>query len=441
MKFRRYRMGVRDAESVLRSLVSKQNEIPENVVSATSWILRDVRNRGDKAVADVTLRVDGLTITPGAFELPRDEIARLAGQASPHIRQALEAAALRIEEFHLRQVRETFVYNPDPAHPERDLTMLGMMVNPVDRVGIYAPGGKAQYPSTVLMCAIPARIAGVREIVLCTPPRKEGPNPVLLAAARAAGVNRVFQVGGPQAIAAMAYGTQSVPRVDKVVGPGNVYVVTAKKLIFGQAGIDSLAGPSELVVVADADADPEVIAADLVAQAEHDEMAGPILVTDHEPHIRAVEEAASAMAAGLQRRRFIEAAFENRGAALLTPDVTASIEAVNALAPEHVALLIRDARQHLQKIRNAGSVFIGPWSPVAAGDYCAGPNHVLPTAGTARFSSPLGVYDFVKFTSVVELGREFFEGLAPTIETLAAAEGLEGHVASIRVRRKKKPGG
>jgi histidinol dehydrogenase len=438
MKLARHRLDRKGAEETLRALVAKQAEIPENVISAASWILRDVRNRGDLAVAEATARVDGITMDPRQFEIAATEIERLAASVDPRVRDALAAAAARIEDFHLRQVRETYVYNPDPGHPERELSMLGMMVNPVGRVGIYAPGGKAQYPSTVLMCAIPARIAGVREIIMATPPRREGPNAVMVAAAKVAGVSRIFQIGGSQAIAAMAYGTQTVPRVDKVVGPGNIYVMTAKRMIFGQAGIDSMAGPSELVVVADASANLAFVAADLVAQAEHDELAGPILITCHEPLVRAVEEAAREMTKGLSRRAIIEAAFSNRGAAVLTPDVESAIEAANALAPEHLSLQVADARQYLARIRNAGAVFIGRWSPVAAGDYCAGPNHVLPTSGTARFSSPLGVYDFVKLTSIVELGREYFGQLAPVVETIAGVEGLEAHVESIRVRKATK---
>jgi histidinol dehydrogenase len=399
-----------------------------SVREAAREIIDGVRARGDAAVRDYTARFDkrsltSLEVEPAAWE-------KEAAAIPPDVAKALERAAARISAFHERQ-------RQDGYELEDAGVRLGLRVDPLARVGIYAPGGTARYPSSVLMTAVPARLAGVGEIILCTP----GPSPETLAAARLAGVDRVFAIGGAQAVAAMAYGTESVPRVDKIVGPGNAWVAEAKRLVFGDVDIDAVAGPSEVMILADETAEPALIAADLLAQAEHDVEAWPVLVTTSEILASAVARELDAQVSTLPRRAIAEESLRRHGVAVIAPDLASAIRLCNRFAPEHLELHVRNARHVAGHIRSAGAIFIGPWAPEAAGDYLAGPNHVLPTAGTARFASPLGVYDFVKRISVIEYDAEALRGQAADISRLARVEGLQAHARSVAARLGRTGGG
>jgi histidinol dehydrogenase len=393
-------------------------------------ILGAVRTGGDAALRDYTSRLDGVQIE--ALEVPAEEWRAAYRRTPRSLRDALEAVARRVRAFHELCMPKTWV----------DLNEgFGEMFNPVDRAGIYSPGGSGAYPSTVLMAAIPARVAGVREVVLATPPQRGGaPTEVVLAAAHVAGVDRVFQVGGAQAIAAMAYGTESVPKVDIVCGPGNIYVTLAKRMVFGEVAVDGLYGPTETVVVGDDSADPVHCAADLVAQAEHDPLASPILITTSERLLESVRREVPRQIARLASPKSAEAAFEAHGTAVLVRDVDEAVELANLYAPEHLCLLVREPWSVLRRVRNAGGVFLGDYSPEVMGDYVAGPSHVMPTGGTARFNGPLGVHDFLKVTSLVALDRESFSRLAPDGIRMARAEGFEGHRRAMRLRLQKARG-
>jgi histidinol dehydrogenase len=395
-------------------------------------IVRSVREGGDEALIRATTAYDrfharaaaDLVIAPGDF----DAAARAL---PPALEAALRYAADRIERYHAAAPPKSWRVTDEHG------SVLGQEIRPLDRVGVYVPGGRAAYPSTVLMTAIPARVAGVREIALVTPPTPEGRvSQVVLAAARIAGVTEGYRVGGAQAIAALAYGTPTIRRVDKIVGPGNVYVALAKRHVFGDVGIDMVAGPSEVVVIADAQADPECAAADLLAQAEHDPMARAILITDAAVLITAVAAAVDRQLAGLPRREIAARALEDNGALIRVATLDDAVELANRLAPEHLELLVQAPQPLLARVRHAGAVFVGGQTPEVVGDYVAGPSHVLPTAGTARFSSPLGCEDFVKRSSVIEYSRAGLAGALPHLRVLAAAEGLDGHrrAADARVR-------
>ncbi len=411
-----------DYERTLQRLSRRGDDDLDAVTPAVRAILDDVRARGDAALRDLAARFDGGA--PARFAFDPDDCARALASLPAPVADALRLAADRIEAFHLRQ-REG-----DVSFTDGDGVRLGWRVRPLQRVGVYAPGGKARYPSSVLMSAIPARVAGVPEVLLATP----RPTPELLAAASLSGVSRVFDMGGAQAIAALAYGTEAVPRVDKIVGPGNIYVACAKKLVFGTVAVDGIAGPSEILVVADDDADPEVAAADLLSQAEHDELAYPLLVTLSRELADRVAAAVARQLAALPRRDIAAASVGDRGWCFVAGDLAEAARVATALAPEHLALLVREPDALLARVGAAGAAFLGDHTPEAAGDYLAGPSHVLPTGGAVRFSSPLGVYDFTVRTSVVHYSREALARQAGAITALARLEGLEAHARAVETR-------
>ncbi len=409
------------ADPAIDALMSRGVSGDPAVREGAREIIEGVRARGDAAVRDYTARFDKRAVE--ALEVPADQWRTEAAAVAPDVAKALERAAARISAFHERQREHGYEIEDGGVR-------LGLRVDPLARVGVYAPGGTARYPSSVLMAAVPARLAGVGEIILCTP----GPSPETLAAARLAGVDRVFAIGGAQAVAAMAYGTESVPRVDKIVGPGNAWVAEAKRLVFGDVDIDAVAGPSEVLILADETADPALVAADLLAQAEHDGEAWPVLITTSKILASAVAREVGAQLETLPRRAIAEEALRRHGVAVVARDLAAAIRLCNRFAPEHLELHVRNAGHVSGHIRTAGAIFVGPWAPEAAGDYLAGPNHVLPTAGTARFASPLGVYDFVKRTSVIEYDHEALRAQAADISRLARVEGLHAHARSVALR-------
>ena len=399
------------------------------VESAARAIVADVRARGDVAVLELTRRFDRVEARSVAeLEVPRTQLEDAlrdlpAGQA-----EALRGAAQRIRAFHERQLGHSWHYD-DP-----DGTRLGQRVTPIERVGLYVPGGKAAYPSSVLMNAVPARVAGVRELVMVSPAPGGERNQLVLAAAALAGIDRVISIGGAQAVAALAFGTASVPHVDKIVGPGNAYVAAAKRQVFGTVGIDMIAGPSEILVISDGTVPADWIAMDLFSQAEHDELAQAILLSPDRGFLDSVERSIAHLLPQMQRRAVIEASLGARGALIETRDLDEACELANRIAPEHLELAVEDPDRWLPRIRHAGAVFLGRWSSEAVGDYCAGPNHVLPTSGTARFSSPLGVYDFQKRSSLICVSRDGARSLGRIAAELARGEGLPAHAASAEYR-------
>jgi histidinol dehydrogenase len=406
-------------------------------------IVDAVRRRGDRAVIEFTSRFDGVALDATQLRIGASEVRAALHTVPPDALRALRLAARRITNFHRRQVSRSWSYRDTLG------VQLGQRVMALDRVGLYVPGGHAAYPSSVLMNAIPARVAGVREVVMVSPPGRDGFNPAVLAAAAIAGVHAVFRVGGAQAIAALAYGTDTIPRVDKIVGPGNAYVQAAKKVVYGAVDIDAIAGPSEVVVIADASAVPAHVAADLMAQAEHgsgDECA--ILLTPARSLALAVEAEISRQLRALPRQHDIARVLRRRGALIVVRDLEEAVALSDQIAPEHLELIVKNSQRWARRIRNAGALFLGPFAPAPLGDYLAGPNHVLPTGGTARFFSPLGVYDFVKRISVVSASREGLRRLAPAVVRLAALEGYDAHAAAVRCRfpdrtgsRRRRQGG
>jgi histidinol dehydrogenase len=399
--------------------------------AAVGRIVEDVGRRGDEALFDYTARWDGHAVTAATVEATASERKAAAAQVLPEDAEILRLAAGRIERFHEHQRCEGW------SVADEEGVELGQRILPLARVGIYAPGGLACYPSTVLMTAIPARIAGVGEIILVTPSRDGLLHPLIAAAAEMGGVNRIFKIGGAQAIAALAFGTASIPRVDKIVGPGNAYVAAAKKMVFGQVGIDMIAGPSEVLIIADGTGEAAYAAADLLAQAEHDEMAGAVILTPDEAFARAVAEEVDHQLADLPRKEIASRSLDAFGAAVVTRDLAEAVALANRFAPEHLELMVQNPRELLAEIRNAGAIFLGMHTPEALGDYMAGPNHVLPTGGTARFASPLGVYDFIKRTSILSFSREALERYGRPNARFAELEGLGGHGNSVRLRLKK----
>ncbi len=392
-------------------------------------ILHQVQTRGDAALLDYTARFDGLALThPQDLEIPRSRWDEALHGLSADDRKALGEAAARIQKYHQHQITESWEIQ------EPDGTRLGQRILPLDRVGIYVPGGKAAYPSSVLMNAVPAKVAGVREIIMTVPTPKGEINPWVLAAAAIAGVDRVFRLGGAQAVAALAYGTELVPAVDKIVGPGNIYVATAKRMVFGKVGIDMIAGPSEILVLSDGSAPAPWLAWDLLSQAEHDEIAQSILIGWDEAHLEAVAQAVEASLTELDRAPIARASWQHRGALILTRDAEEACQLANAIAPEHLELAVANPRELLPRIHNAGAIFLGKYTCEALGDYVAGPNHVLPTGGSARFSSPLGVYDFIKRTSLIEASLPGAKRLGQLAKSLAEAEGLTAHARSAAAR-------
>lgn len=417
-------------DAVVRAVERPPSDIAADVVAAVDAIVAGVRARGDRALLEYTERFDGFRAgSAGALAIAAAEFEEAERSLEPAARAALGYAAERIERYHSAAMPKSWRMTDEHG------SILGQDVRPLDRVGIYVPGGRAAYPSTVLMTAVPARVAGVREIVLVTPPGRDGRvHPVILAAARIAGVTEGYRVGGAQAVAALACGTATIRRVDKIVGPGNVYVALAKTRVFGEVGIDMMAGPSEVVVIADAGADPDWIAADLLAQAEHDPMARAVLVTDAAALVPAVQAALDRRLATLPRRAIAAEALERHGAFIVVTSLDEAVEVSNRLAPEHLELMVTVPAALLSRVRHAGAIFLGAHTPEVVGDYVAGPNHVLPTAGTARFASPLGTEDFVKRSSVIEYSPSGLMAALPHLEALSGIEGLTAHGDAARAR-------
>lgn len=418
--------GVSERE-LINQLKARSGEIDRKVTSAVTDILNNVKQNGDDAVREYTLKFDGHM--PSKFEISREEIDSSPDKCDRDFILALYKAADNIRDFHARQKQQSWL------EPKQNGVILGQRIRGLKRVGVYVPGGTAAYPSSVLMNVIPAKIAGVKEIVMVTPPQKDGTaNPDILAAAKIAGVDRVFLMGGAQAVAALAYGTQSVPKVDKIVGPGNIFVATAKKLLYGTVDIDMIAGPSEILIVADKSANPKLLAADLMSQAEHDKMASAILLTTSEETANETAKELSRQMQTLERRDIIEQSLNDFGAIIVCKDISEAVDFANELAPEHLELAVENPMEYIGRVDNAGSVFLGHYSPEPLGDYFAGPNHVLPTSGTARFFSPLSVDSFIKKSSFIYYTEPALSEAKDDIIKLAETEGLTAHANSIKVR-------
>ncbi|WP_170799077.1 histidinol dehydrogenase [Stutzerimonas stutzeri] len=427
------RLNAADADFArhLDHLLSWESVSDDGVNERVLEIIKAVRERGDAAVVELTQRFDALEVASMAdLILPRARLEQALERITPAQRAALEIAAERVRSYHERQKQDSWTYT------EADGTVLGQKVTPLDRAGLYVPGGKASYPSSVLMNAIPAKVAGVPEVVMVVPTPRGEVNELVLAAACIAGVDRVFTIGGAQAVAALAYGTESVPPVDKIVGPGNIYVATAKRHVFGKVGIDMIAGPSEILVVCDGQTDPDWIAMDLFSQAEHDEDAQSILVSPDAAFLDRVAESIARLLPTLERADIARTSIEGRGALIQVADMQQAIEVANRIAPEHLELSVAEPEQWLPQIRHAGAIFMGRYTAEALGDYCAGPNHVLPTSGTARFSSPLGVYDFQKRSSIINCSAEGASALGKVASVLARGESLTAHARSAEYRIK-----
>ncbi len=412
---------------LLERLAARNGETDRKVTAAVSDILAAVRERGDEAVVEYTRRFDGVDGPLTCVE--RERLGELAAACEPRLMEALRRAAANIEDFHRRQVQQSWLT------AREDGTILGQRIRGLERVGLYVPGGTAAYPSSVLMNAIPARIAGVKELIMVTPPPKNGGfNAAVMAAAYIAGVDRVYLCGGAQAVAALAYGTATIPKVDKIVGPGNIYVATAKRLLFGQVDIDMIAGPSEILVLADKTADPAYLAADLMSQAEHDVLASAILLTDSEEIAQETLAQIEKQITALSREKIIRRSLEDYGVVIVCRDMEEAVAFANRLAPEHLEVMCDQPMEYIGRLDNAGSVFLGKYSPEPLGDYFAGPNHVLPTSGTARFFSPLSVDSFVKKSSFISYNQKALEAAREDIIAIAMAEGLDAHANSITVR-------
>ena len=420
-----------DFNAALDQLLSWESVSDASINQRVLDIIDDVRHRGDAALIDYTRQFDGLDVAQMSdLILPRERLELALTRITPEQRAALETAARRVREYHEHQVQDSWRYT------EADGTVLGQKVTPLDRAGLYVPGGKASYPSSVLMNAIPAKVAGVREVVMVVPTPRGEINELVLAAAAIAGVDRVFTIGGAQAVAALAYGTESVPPVDKIVGPGNIYVATAKRHVFGKVGIDMIAGPSEILVVCDGKTDPDWIAMDLFSQAEHDEDAQSILLSPDADFLDRVEASMQRLLPTLEREGIARISLRERGALIQVADMNQAIAVANRIAPEHLELSVENPEELLPQIRHAGAIFMGRYTAEALGDYCAGPNHVLPTSGTARFSSPLGVYDFQKRSSIIYCSPEGASELGKVASVLARGESLTAHARSAEYRIK-----
>ena len=402
-----------------------------NVEAIVADIIADVAARGDQALLEYTKKFDGAELV--SLAVTKEEIDEAVASVDPAFLEVLQTAAANITRFHSRQVRNSFIINDESG------VLMGQKILPVDRAGLYVPGGTASYPSTVLMDAIPAKIAGVRQVVMVTPPGPDGKiAPVILAAARVAGVDSIFKVGGAQAIAALAYGTESIPAVDKIVGPGNAFVAEAKKQVFGKVSIDMIAGPSEILIVADGSTDPRLAAADLLSQAEHDKMASAVLITDSPELAIAVQKELELQIPALDRAEIARASIDNNGKIIVCDDLAQAIEVSNVIAPEHLELCTDQPFAYLDAVRNAGSVFLGRSCPEALGDYLAGPNHTLPTGGSARFSSPLSVDDFIKKTQYTYFTEDALARVADSVALFAGKEGLTGHARSVTIRKEQR---
>jgi len=416
----------------LDKLLAWEASIDGDIAKIVADILADVKKRGNAAVIEYTNKFDRMSLADASeFEIDNAQLQQALDSIDVKQREALETAAQRIRAYAEHQKMESWSFT------EEDGTVLGQSVNPMDRVGLYVPGGKAAYPSSVLMNAIPAKVAGVPELIMVVPTPDGEVNQLVMAAAAVAGIDRVFTIGGAQAVAALAYGTETVPKVDKITGPGNSFVATAKRMVFGVVGIDMIAGPSEILVVCDGKTNPDWIAMDLFSQAEHDEEAQSILVCPDETFIKQVKESIERLLEEMPRKDIIKTSLENRAVIISVDDMEQAIEVANHIAPEHLELSVDDADEWAKKIRHAGAIFMGRYTAEALGDYCAGPNHVLPTSGTARFSSPLGVYDFQKRTSLIGCSADGASELGKTASILAHGEGLTAHARSAEYRIKK----
>ena len=417
-----------DAE--LNTLLAFEETADEKLEATVASILTDVKRRGDAALLEYTQRFDRLTVNQASeFELPQAELRAAFDGLPAAQRTALEQAAQRVTAYHQKQLQSSWSYT------EADGTLLGQQVTPLDRVGLYVPGGKAAYPSSVLMNALPAKVAGVGELIMVVPTPDGVKNQLVLAAAYLSGVDRVFTVGGAQAVAALAYGTATIPKVDKIVGPGNAYVASAKRRVFGACGIDMIAGPSEILVICDGQTHPDWIAMDLFSQAEHDELAQAILLSPDAEFIAAVAQSADRLLEQMPRREIIKTALGNRGALIHVADLEEACVISNRIAPEHLELSVEHPQDWLPKLKHAGAIFMGRYTSESLGDYCAGPNHVLPTSGTARFSSPLGVYDFQKRSSLIQVSAQGAQTLGAIASELAFGEGLQAHAQSALFRK------
>ncbi len=419
-------------DSELQSLLSSTDEPDQAIVDTVSKVISDIRSRGDEALLEYTNQFDRRSATMASLEISKQELNEALERIPDSLGDSLQHAANRIREFHEKQKQTTWTYEDD------DGNVLGQKITPLDRVGVYVPGGKAAYPSSVLMNVIPAHVAGVEEIIMVVPTPDGVRNDLVLAAAAIAGVTRVFSIGGAQAVAALAYGTLLVPKVDKIVGPGNIYVATAKREVFGVVGIDMIAGPSEVVIVADNSANPDWVAMDMFAQAEHDEQASAILISADSELLSQVENSIDKLLPDMERAEIINASLSSNGAMIKVEDIKQAIDVVNIIAPEHLELAVSDPDALLDDIKHAGAIFMGHYSAESLGDYCAGPNHVLPTARTARFSSPLGVYDFQKQSSLIKCNSSSVKEIAKTAAVLARGEGLTAHARSAEYRRQDK---
>jgi len=416
-------------DAALRRLLAYADEVDADVEATAQAILADVKARGDAAVLDYTARFDGLkALSTNDLRVSKADIAKALQTIAVPVRTALEAAAARVRAYHEKQKAASWTYT------EPDGTVLGQQVTPLDRAGLYVPGGKAAYPSSVLMNAIPAKVAGVRELIMVTPTPGGETNSLVLAAAAIAGVDTIYRIGGAQAIGALAYGTESIAQVDKITGPGNAYVAAAKRRVFGTVGIDMIAGPSEILIISDGSADPDWVAMDLFSQAEHDEIAQAILLCPDTAYLEKVAASLDRQVKAMPRATIIEKSMTGRGALIKTRDLAHACEIANQIAAEHLELSVAEPDALLPLIRHAGAIFMGVYSSEALGDYCAGPNHVLPTARTARFSSPLGVYDFQKRSSIIKVSRDGARTLGAIAATLAKGEGLPAHAASAEYR-------
>lgn len=416
-------------QNILNDLLKRSPNNYTQYEDTVNEIIGRVRAEKDKAVFDYTLQFDQFALTPENIMVTKEEIAEAYEKLDKKLVEVIRQSAENIRTFHQKQLRNSW-FDAGP-----DGTILGIKMTPIERAGVYVPGGKAAYPSSVLMNVIPAKVAGVKEIIMTTPPGADGKvNPGTLAAADIAGIDTIYKVGGAQAIAAMAFGTQSIPKVDKITGPGNIFVALAKKAVYGYVSIDSIAGPSEILVLADETANPRYVAADLLSQAEHDELASAILVTTSEELAKRVSEEVEGFVKELSRAEIIKKSLDNYGYILIAEDMSAAIDAANAIASEHLEILTRNPFEIMTHIHNAGAIFLGEYASEPLGDYYAGPNHILPTNGTARFFSPLNVDDFVKKTSIISYSKEALEKVHENIELFAQNEGLTAHANSIKVR-------
>ncbi len=419
-------------DAQLNSLTSWDNSSNQEINDSVKKIIDDVIQNGDKSVLDYTQKFDSVDAASIAdLVISKERLKESFDNLDEEQKKALSTAADRIKSYHQKQIQESWSYT------EEDGTVLGQTVIPIERAGLYVPGGKAAYPSSVLMNATPAKVAGVEELVMVVPTPNGLVNELVLAAAYLAEVDLVFTIGGAQAIAALAYGTETIPKVDKIVGPGNIYVATAKRQVFGQVGIDMIAGPSEILIICDGKTNPDWIAMDLFSQSEHDEDAQAILLCPDQDFLNQVEESINKLLPSMDRRDIIRTSLMNRGALILTKDINEAIQISNEIAPEHLELSVEDPESIVDKIKHAGAIFMGKYSSEALGDYCAGTNHVLPTSSTARFSSPLGVYDFTKRTSIIMASKEGANKLGKTASTLAFGEGLQAHALSALYRTDK----